>query len=236
MKSVKLLLAVVLSLVALGASAQFSVKAGYANSILKGKSGGDSDITSMNGFRVGAAYDITLSANGLSIRPGLNYTLGTYKETSDFFIRKTTLTEHSMSLPVDVKYEFKVNDSFRIYAFAGPGFSVGLAMPVKYEFSGDLEHINTLGIIDGYISRDGYSGKSKSDLSEEVLSNELFSEFMHQGRIPRFDVTIGLGAGMQYKRAFLEFDYDFGLLNRMPSGVTGKGRRDELAVSLGVVF
>ena len=236
MKCVKLLFAVVLSLVALGASAQFSVKAGYASSIWKSKSGDDRESTSLNGFRGGAAYDITLPVNGLSIRPGLNYTFGTYEKRSPTsFLRKTTLTEHSMSLPVDVKYAFKINDSFKVYAFAGPGFSVGLAMPVKCEFSGNIELMD-LNDVNGYISRDGYSGKSKSDLSEEVLGNQFFRGFTDQRGIPRFDVAMRLGAGVQYKRAFVEFDYDFGLLNRVASGATGKSRRDELAVSLGVVF
>ena len=230
MKSLKSILAVGLSLVAMSAAAQFSVKAGYANTVLKTK-GEDNDC--LNGFKVGAAYDIALPVKGLSLRPGVDYLFGTDSERMSF-IRKVTLTEHSIAIPIDVKYAFKIGDAFRIYAFAGPGFSVGLAMPAKQEFSGSYEPWVS-GDVNGYILHDWYSGKTKSDLNDEVQNTYPFTLYMNQDTYSRFDITMGLGVGVEYKCLFMEFDYDVGLLDRYKK-YSGKERRDQLAVAVGVTF
>lgn len=230
MKSLKSILAVGLSLVAMSAAAQFSVKAGYANTAFRMK-GEESEST--NGFKVGAAYDIALPVKGLSLRPGVDYVFAADIEKRSSLL-KTTVMEHSIAIPVDLKYAFRISDSFRIYAFAGPGFSVGLAMPVKYEFSGSFEHFG-LGDVYGYISHDLYSGETKTNLSDEVLNTVPFPGYMNQDTYSRFDITMGLGVGVEYKRLFLEFDYDFGLLDRYKK-YSGKERRDQLAVAVGVTF
>ena len=99
---------------------------------------------------------------------------------------------------------------------------------------------------------DWYSGKGTTQTSISQYPEGIDYDWdtndsdSNLGRYSRWDVAMRLGAGVQYKRVFLEFEYNFGLLNRttkdLPTqlGETRSGwdktRRDELALSLGLTF
>ena len=115
--------------------------------------------------------------------------------------------DHTLSVPIDLKYAYNFNDNFRVYAFAGPRVAVGVAFYNVAKFQGESE---------------------KSD--------DMYGE---DGMYSRFDLQLGLGAGIQYKRVSLELGYDWGMLNRIKSEYTdgeGSMKRNIFTVGLGVSF
>ncbi len=137
-KSLKFLLAAALIVVAVSASAQFGIKVGYVNSATKFKA---EDISvkpeNQNGFYAGFHYDIATPVTGLSVRPGLFYTYIGGESVFEGMIDlggygvKLKDRDHTLSVPLDLKYAYNVTDDFKIYAFAGPRFAVGLVYQMK---------------------------------------------------------------------------------------------------------
>jgi opacity protein-like surface antigen len=208
-KSLFLLMATALIAGTLDANAQLGVKVGYANSASKLKIENFATVSpkSQSGIFVGVNYDIALT-NGLSFRPGITYTyvggkgvysslLGAMDEDFDV-LPDIKENDHTLTVPLDMKYAFDVNDDLKIYAFAGPRVAVGLASTVKMDADGESMSMNL------------YTGKEiyKADGETETYKSE------NGGPYSRFDLQLGLGAGVQYKRFSLELGYDFGLMNR----------------------
>ncbi len=226
-KGIRIFMAAALTAAAVNASAQFGVNAGYVNSKNHEK---NVDYKGLNGFRAGVNYDIGLVA-GLSLRPGVNYTFVT---GGNNVIGDITLTQqnHLLTVPIDVKYAFDISGDFKVYAFGGPKFVVGLAAVTKP--SGTV-----LGQdIDGKFSYDAYTNKMTSDLPEslQTLINTTLGYFLEPQS--RFDVQLGLGAGVQFKSVQIEFGYDWGLLNRYSGDYADNHtmRRNQLYAGVGFVF
>ncbi len=227
-----LILAAVLVVVAVGtASAQLSVHAGYAGPrwTYKGSE-------QMHGANAGLAWDITLNpAGNLMVRPGVEYSFATkskdraLEDGSYETLKKVTSTEQALSLPVHVKWAFVDSDDVRLYVFAGPKLGYGLSFNEKYQFTEAM----TAGT---YIERDHYSAKVKSDIDNPAIISSYEEGGLNFGRL---DVAVSGGVGVQYRRLYLEFVYDFGLLNRLkntPEGVDGTIRRNQMGASVGFQF
>lgn len=52
----------------------------------------------------------------------------------------------------------------------------------------------------------------------------------------RFDIQLGLGAGVRYKRVSLELGYDWGMLNLVDTGDDSTFKRDQFNLTLGLAF
>lgn len=226
-------MAAALLVVTVNASAQFGFKFGYVNSDTKFKS--EDTTTSpkaQNGFYAGFAYDIATPLTGLSIRPGLIYTyvgdksIVAGRAAYEFGISQSKVKDrsHSVGVPIDIKYAYSVNDDFKVYAFAGPRADVGIAYLVTAKESGNKA------------SWDLYTGNVKvkdsngEEITQELDDTDLFS---------RFDLRLGLGAGIQYKKVSLEVGYDWGLLNRFKSEYVDDDetlKKSQFVVGLGFLF
>jgi hypothetical protein len=188
----KTVLVVVLAVFAIEASAQ-SLKVGYVGGNWKEKDT-DNDRTktySLSGFLVGFDYEYVLpSAKGVSIRPGVNLVYTSGRKSGE------KLTDLDVYVPVDVKYAYDINSSLSVYAFAGPRFDVGLISRSTDKYDGYKD------------SSDKYSGERKITYKGETTTVEGDPEYK------RFDLKIGLGTGVRFKKVSFEIGYDFGLINR----------------------
>jgi len=77
----------------------------------------------------------------------------------------------------------------------------------------------------------GIAGKSKSSIANVESSSKWYDD----DHTKRFDIALGMGAGLQYNNIRLKFGYDLGLLNLSDlDNVTYK--RNHFNISLGYLF
>ena len=121
----------------------------------------------------------------VSLQYGLLYNYLTAKE--DFYgVAGATETKHVIDIPVRVAATFPIASGISAYVFGGPNFNIGLADNVKATALGVSKTINLY--------------KKSEDLDAAYS---------------RFDVQLGLGAGVKYNNIGIKFSYDFGMLNRV---------------------
>lgn len=228
-KRFKFILVAALAVVAVSANAQLGVQFGWVNSAERSKSGNVKiKHDALNGFKIGVNYDFGLPVEGLSIRPGLNYMyLGdklAEQQISSASV-KYNRNDHYLNIPVDVKYAYAFSDDFKVFAFAGPKFAIGLASSLTGSYSGSILGQDYSG--KAVISR--FSGKVTVKDGEREIGEDLFDTGLYN----RFDLQLGLGAGVQYKSLSLEFGYDWGLLNQAKNASGDyRYKRNQLYLSL----
>ena len=217
MKKYAFLLVVLGGLMTTSLSAQISVEAGYENSVMRLNDGYEVESTDpFNGFYVGAFYDIALSENGIhafSIQPGLKYSYARFAESESMEYddypmgdapmilpgMKLKIQDHYVAVPVRFQYAVAVSPDIRIKAFAVPSAVVGLASTLSFATTG-------MGEYDLEGSFDLFSGKGKGEFEGEDIGEGVFK---------RFDLSLGLGLGLELMDRFeLRGGYDFGLINR----------------------
>ncbi len=128
----KVLLSVLLVVVSIGmtkAQIGIGLDAGYTSSSDHVKNS-----EALNGFYIGASYDMGIQGP-VSLYYGLHYDFG--KSTKNATIIKTTITTHSLDIPVRVKLNYPIG-MLKVSAFLGPNFNIGLAYDqvVKNKLSG----------------------------------------------------------------------------------------------------
>ncbi|MCL1868454.1 MAG: PorT family protein [Paludibacter sp.] len=209
-------------MVSAAASAQFSVNAGYVNTIASVNPNESSDLGfsmqdlfATNGISVGLGYDMNIQG-GFGIAWGLNYTYG-FKNKKVLEVLGNTLTlknqSHSLDIPVRLTYTYAISDNFKVFGFAGP----------KFVYS--------------------FVGESKLVLKEPNVedSDETFKWFDKEEKggfnLSPFDVKAGLGAGINFSNVIFKVGYDWGLLN----AYTGKEENlkihsNQFYVTLGYAF
>lgn len=126
----KIISLIAAALVATSAFAQIEVGAGYTNSALSDKLGNTTTTTELNGFYVGAGYTLNLT-NEINLTPGLYYNF----LTGDAPVGDTW-TEHYLNVPVSFSYGYEVHPEVKLFAYAGPTFSLGLASKIKGTLAG----------------------------------------------------------------------------------------------------
>lgn len=229
----RLILTTILVLAAGVASAQLSVRVGFANANWHNDAGQGSNYP---GATVGAGYELPLNAaKSLSLRPGLTYTYTSQTRTMKGNRNvESSATEHALGLPVHVKFALPIGKNARIYAFAGPSLGYGLGYRIKETFTLDplLPSPSPVIInIEGTLTSDLYRGTVEGRTSDPDLVAERQAVAVH---LNRFDVALSGGAGVQWRRVFVEAGYDYGLLNR--SKKSGTVNREQLNVVLGYNF
>lgn len=207
---------VVAAAFAASASAQISVSAGYGLMTQTGKSLiGDMDEdedegnVNLSGFYVNGSYEwkfLKKDWGTLALQPGITYQFGAdvdRKEDSGIKYR-TSVTEHYLDVPINVRYTYDLNSDIKLHAFAGPVLSFGLASiyKVKVEYE-DVWAVNRLNLYNGK-----YSVKS-SDESYNAKDDYGDSGYSF------FDLKLGIGFGVTFKERYsANIGYNFGLLNR----------------------
>jgi len=124
--------------VAVSAFAQVSVGAGFLNN---GKKIGD-DKGSLNGFYVGASYDVALGATGLTLSPGLYYNYAAAKDGDYYKYTNAKWKEHSLNIPVRLGYKIDAGGVI-IMPYAGPVATIGLSSKITTA-AGDIDMYNDL--------------------------------------------------------------------------------------------
>lgn len=198
-------------LIGANAFAQVSLGAGYVNSTTGISYKDNSSDSSMGGFYVGASYNLPI-ASGLGIAPGLYYEFLTASDKSSYAgiaeVNGDT-KEHYINVPVMFNYGYDLTPNFRIFAFAGPTASFGIASNTTIKGSALGLTANTK--IDNYDKDYDYG---------------------------RVDVMVGGGIGADIMNMVqFKIGYDYGLLNRYTGDTDNYSRhRSQLHVGLAFLF
>ncbi len=184
MKKIYFILVAAALFFALDANAQVAVGVGYNLLNTTATMGDDSDDDSLNGFYAEMTYDFSLlkkNWGNLGLQPGVRYTFAGESDSEEVagVKTKTSLSEHYIDVPVNVKYSYEIKpDAFKVYAFAGPVFSLGLASNLK------------AGVGDSSVKTDNYkdSEYGRFDLKFGLGAGVTLAQ--------KFNVKLGYNIGM----------------------------------------
>ncbi|MDR0371383.1 MAG: PorT family protein [Prevotellaceae bacterium] len=194
------------------ANAQLGIQAGYVNSKFNTKNTflkyahGDKGY---NGFEVGLTYDMGIQGP-VGLHYGVLYTMT--KNNKDLIaVGGNSITAkrtgHYLNVPFRLTVGGNVSNAVRLFAYGGPNFTIGLSGKTT----------NTANILN--VS----GGKDYSWYGD------------HNEALSRFDLKLGLGAGVQFHHFVLTAGYDWGLINSV--GLDNSTlKRNQLNVSLGYQF
>lgn len=206
------------------------VQIGYAQPTLRENIGyqfAPQAVTEFKGFKIGLVYDATL-IKGFGYTIGLNYTVGadatdwtsnspvyTYPQTRYKYIY------HSLEIPIDWQYKFKVAENTWVILYTGPAF--------QWQMS---------------ISENQYT-RQANDKEEKTGINLCDKEESGDRALKQWNLTWGVGAGFQFDRYYIRGGYDFGLINNYKNNYYHKSddethaifsRMDGWNIKVGVYF
>lgn len=142
MKKIILTLALV-AVAATSAMAQFSVGAGYLNTLATYTTSNSTSKTTFNGFYAGidASYDL---GSGVAVVPGVYYG---YLTSSDNFlgIASGKTTDHYIAVPVNFKYGYELTSGLTAFAYAGPQFNFCVASNTETTVLGSTSTTDNFG-------------------------------------------------------------------------------------------
>lgn len=210
MKKVKFLLASLAIIAASSLNAQgFGVQAGYSNSTTF--IGEGDTLSNLNGFHVGPIAELTIQGP-FSLQYGLFYNYQTKQETYEGVVTaKTSTTFHSVDIPVRLAFTIPTGSPVGVFVFGGPSFNVGISKKTTSKVTSSLGTFEP-PTIDYYKTDD--NGDSRQS---------------------RFDIQMGVGAGIKLQNLQFRLSYDWGLLDTNNSDnyiLT----RDELKASVAFVL
>lgn len=205
------ILAASMMLIGANAFAQASIDVGFVNSTDNYKTGSTKNNTNLNGFYVGAAYNVPL-AESLSVAPGIYYTLVTKSNANSYagiVSTKSDVQEHYLSVPVMFNYTlFSLSDGISAKLYAGPTFAYGIAS--KDKISGSIA---------------GFSGDTTIDNYDDSYNYN------------RFDVMVGGGLAVDfYDMVRFNVGYDYGLLNRYTGDADITRHRSQFRLGVAYLF
>ena len=121
------------------AQVTFGVKGGLSiNNLIFDKEEGETEVLSRPGFFVGPAMRLSLLLGGLGLDAAVLYEQRNVRHKSRELVPKgehATIVKHQqIAVPVNLRYDLNVNDTWGIYAYAGPqvGFNVGKEIRLDY--------------------------------------------------------------------------------------------------------
>lgn len=171
------------------ANAQLTLNVGYAPTTLTYTYGGNDTKMDMNGFFVGANYNINLTGD-LNVAVGADFRFNTKtdKDGASLFgvaaTSEVTRTQMLIDVPVLFNYGLSLNSDLRIAAFVGPTFSLAL------------------------------SGKTKSDAAVAGWDGSTEYDWYGDGSDwKKFDIALTFGLELGYRQYRLFGGYNMGLMN-----------------------
>jgi len=171
---------------------KINITAGFTSSTWAGEDadlfGTEDQKKALAGFHLGASIDIALNDN-FSFQPGLLFTTkgvafdlsGTSDTSND-----ASLSFYYLNVPLNIKYNYEINDDLSIFGLAGPYIGFGLTGTVTQDIGGPG------GLIE---------------------STETNIKFNDDDDFNRLDFGLGFGAGVGYQAFSLGLYYDLGLAN-----------------------
>ena len=201
MKRIIAILAVAALAVTSAFAQDFSVGAGYLNSVSTAKYAETVNKTVSNGFYAGVGAETAI--NGFaSVSTGVYYSFITFYSTASAVIAnaQSRTNEHYVNVPVHLNLGYELSGGMRLFAYAGPTLNVGLI------------------------------SKTKADASVALvtITKTEYDNYAEGSEYGRFDVMIGGGAGIQFQNMKVYGGYNYGLLDRN-SGATNLHRSEIVA-------
>lgn len=166
----------------------FRIEAGYIQPYQFGEG---HRTTYFHGGKIGATVDFDIKY-GMSIQTGLYYLMAygtnsqSYPHLSEYVDYSTTM--YQLDIPVRFSYTIKIWKDLSLFAFAGPTFNIGLAMPEK---------------ADAHLSA----------ITEEMTGIQSGTTNLYCKKVLPFNFMLGAGGGIQWKNYRLQSGYDFGMHN-----------------------
>ena len=210
------LIAASMMLVAFNANAQLSAGAGYINANEKSVYTASDDTkttteTPLNGFYVGAQYDMPIPAvSGLGVNAGVyaNFLFGSkhYDGLLGFGAGTNKATDITVNVPINATFGFDLSGDTNVFAYAGPTFQFGLVN--KTTFTPDSNSSNST-------TTDSFGGDDPSR--------------------NRFNLLIGGGIGAQVSGIRVVLGVDQSLLNYSTAKNT-VASRFQLKLGVGYAF
>lgn len=164
----------------------FRIEAGYIQPYQFGE---EYRTTYFHGGKIGATVDFDIKY-GMSIQTGLYYLMAygtnsqSYPHLSEYVDYSTTM--YQLDIPVRYSYTIKIWKDLSLFAFAGPTFNIGLAMPEK---------------ADAHLSA----------ITEEMTGIQSGTTNLYCKKVLPFNFMLGAGGGIQWKNYRLQSGYDFGM-------------------------
>lgn len=217
----KKLIAIAAALMLFGtqAFAQISFGAGFLNSTETTKTTFKDGSTSkgsqdLNGFYAGANFTIGLDGlvEGLAVTPGAfaSMLFGTNKDNNN-----VKYQDLSVNIPLNLSYAFELARDFKLFAYAGPIFQIG--------------------IINKSITKDANSSTTTNNYENVVVGNTILSYARN-----RFNILLGGGLGFEVSEQFqVMVGYNHSLMNYWDENTllyNTKVSRSQITVGVGYNF
>lgn len=197
----------------------------------------------LDGFQIGLSKDLMLIPNALYFQFGLNYLYQndprneTMKSPAgDIAVRVVgDRTEHYLTVPVRIKYEYPLSYRVGFSLEAGPTVLAGLSSKMSYRsrISDSYTSSVVYGIYKGELESSDPSGVV--DLGTWLQGTGILPE----GRLRRFDILLGASVGADFFEILeVRMGYDWGLTNRYRGAVADdlKMHRGQFTLSCGLRF
>ena len=168
------------------ANAQLTVNVGYAPTTLTTTFGGNDTKMDMNGFFVGANYNINLTGD-LNVAVGADFRYNTKTETISLLNTDVTHTQMLVDIPVLFNYGLNLNNDIRISAFVGPTFSLALSGKSTADVN---------------VAAWGATGEDDWYDDKGLVQNQK-----------KFDIGLTFGLNLGYRQFRLFGGYNMGLMN-----------------------
>ncbi len=181
-----------------------------------------------NGFKAGFVYDATL-VKGFGMNIALNYTFsfkqGKWQPENQLYKNKeqrTTIMTHTIELPIEWQYKFKIATDTWLIAYTGPVLQYNFSFIEKTYHRGDP-------IKGNWAEPTKYHYKTDNDID----GKPDFSPF---------NIQWGVGGGFQYQNYYIRGGYNFGIYNHFRDNYNGSGdysnraRYDEWNIRVGIYF
>lgn len=212
-------------------SQSLGVQLGFAESVLRDNTVSHTkkldNVTISDGLKVGLIYDATL-IKGFGMSMAINYAFtmdaGKWVIENEMYVAKKIRTArmlHTIELPIEWQYKFKIATDTWLIAYTGPNLQYNFAFK---------ETITRRNDATGQTSED----KNKHyDVDADGDGNSDYS---------RFNIQWGVGAGFQYQNYYIRGGYNFGIYNHFRDNYNDTGaysnraRFDEWSIRLGIYF
>lgn len=184
----------------------------------------------LDGFYLGAKYRIGLDgiAEGLSVAPGANFSFMFGRHNSlddkDIMDNRARMNQIALNIPVHVQYMYEFTPDFKLEAWAGPTFQLGLFDTVIDSDDNPSILFNRYKVVD------------PSGIFGDAIGTLINENYRNQAALNRINLLLGLGIGVEVaERVHVNVGYDFGVLN-LSTANNSKVTRGYLRVGLGYNF
>lgn len=179
----------------------YRAETGYSQ---QSRSGDKSSMTPYYGIRLGGNVEFPLKYN-FGIQTGLIYNFSKGDKTQYYVSPKDTASytysNHTLNVPLRATYTLPIFWKLKLFAYAGPVFSIGLSEPTTLKAS------KTVWVKSGEYN--AYTDKENRLNTAGVIDKPTWES----DALNRFNIQLGAGGGVQWRNLRVKGGYDWGILN-----------------------